>query len=143
MQVKISGVNVIWIVNKEIALYYAYELDKKNKNILVFHMRSNETNVTILNLKDSIFENKGTVGVGRNVFNEELFKYCINQFKEQTGIIINNNPKACGTLELICEINERKLSDVKEISIDIDALSDGEDFKITITRPQFEFICEN
>ena len=51
----IDGVNVLRIVNKETTGCYSYGLDndKKNKNILIFIMWSNETNVTILNLKDS------------------------------------------------------------------------------------------
>ncbi len=142
---KISGVNVIRIVNKEIALYYAYELNKKNKNILVFHMGSNETNVTILNLKHSIFEIKGTVrddNLGGNLFVQELAKYCTNQFKEENGIILNNYPKGCRRLEKECEKYKKKLSTDNEISIDLDALAECEDFCITITRTEFEVMCK-
>ena len=60
---KICGLNVLKIVNEEIAVCYAYGLhnEKKEMNILVFNMRSNETNVSIVNLKNSIFEINGTI----------------------------------------------------------------------------------
>ena len=77
----IDGVNVLRIVNKETTGCYSYGLDKKNKNILIFIMWSNETNVTILNLKDSIFEIKRTYNLGGNILTEELVKHCINQRK--------------------------------------------------------------
>ena len=46
---KICGINELKIVNEEIAVCYAYGLhnEKKEMNILVFNMRSSETNVTI------------------------------------------------------------------------------------------------
>ena len=60
---KICGLNVLRIVNEETAAYYGYGLDcdKKKKKILVFNMRSNETNITILNFQDSNFKIEGTI----------------------------------------------------------------------------------
>ena len=57
-------------------------------------MRSNETNVSIVNLNNSIFEINGTIrddNLGGNLFDEELTKFCINEFKEETGIIIQKD----------------------------------------------------
>ena len=55
---RIAGVNLLRIVNEETAVCYIYGLDndKEKKNILVFNMRSNETNVSIVNLKNSILD---------------------------------------------------------------------------------------
>ena len=68
---------------KKLQFCYDHELhnEKKEKNILVFNMRSNETNVSIINLNNSIFEINGTIrddNLGGNLFDEELTKYCIN-----------------------------------------------------------------
>ena len=70
---KICGLNVLKIVNEEIAVCYAYGLhnEKKKMNILVFNMRSNETNVSIVNLNNSIFKINGTIrddNLGGNLF---------------------------------------------------------------------------
>ena len=99
-------------------------------------------NFTILNFND-IKETVRDDNLGGNLFDEELVKYCINQFKEHTGIIINNSSKACQKLQVECERNKRDLSSIHQSKIYIDALADGEHFNITITRPQFEFIYGN
>ena len=70
---KICGLNVLKIVNEEIAVCYTYGLhnEKKKMNILVFNMRSNETNVSIVNLNYSIFKINGTIrddNLGGNLF---------------------------------------------------------------------------
>ena len=70
---RICGLNVLRIVNEEIAVCYAYGLhnEKKKMNILVFNMRSNETNVSIVNLNNSIFKINGTIrddNLGGNLF---------------------------------------------------------------------------
>ena len=145
---RIAGVNIIRIINEETAVCYACGLynDKKKKNILVFNMRSNETNVTIVNIKDSIFEIKGIVrddNLGGNSFNEELIKYCINEFKEQTRIIIQKDSKPYRRLENICEEYKKEFSRDIESTIDIEALAEGEDFNIYILRAVFEHLCRD
>ena len=147
MSSKISGINVLNIVDEEIAVCYSYKLHKygKKKNILVFNMRSNETNVTIINLQDSIFNIIGTVKVdnlGGNILNEELIKYCINEFNEKNGIIIEKDSKGYKRLEEICEKCIIDLSYSEQCEIDIDELSEGEDLNITIYRFEFEDICK-
>ena len=97
-------------------------------------MRSSETNVSIVNIKDSIFEIKGTVrddNLGGNSFNEELIKYW-KWIKEQTRIIIQKDSKPYRRLEKECEGCKIQLSSLKEIYVDIDALADGEDLSFIL-----------
>ena len=104
-------------------------------------MRSSETNVSILNIKDSIFEIKGTVrddNLGGNSFNEELIKYSIDEFKEQTGIIIQKDSKSYKRLEKECENSIINLSQNSESQIELVKLEDGEDLNISISRSEFE-----
>jgi len=144
---KICRLNVLKIVNEEIAVCYAYGLhnEKKEMNILVFNMRSNETNVSIVNLNNFIFEINRTIrddNLGGNLFDEELTKYCINKFKEQTGIIIQKDSKPYKRLKKECEKCKINLSYVKGATIDIDALEEGEDFNIDIIKRNiFEDMC--
>ena len=105
---RICGLNVLKIVNEEIAVCYTYGLhnEKKEMNILVFNMRSNETNVSIVNLNNSIFEINGTIrddNLGGNLFDEKLIQCCINKFKEETGIIIQKDSKPYKRLKKKCE----------------------------------------
>ena len=141
---KICGLNKVKIVNEDIAVCYAYKLDKfeNEKNILVFNMRSNETNVTILHLNNSNFEVKATSrddNLGGNLFDEELIKYCINEFKEETGIIIQKDSSAYRRLMIACEIGKSQLSYSLETQIDLDKL----DLIVYISWDVFEEICRN
>ena len=63
---KICGLNKLKIVNEDIAVCYAYNLVHYEKeNILVFNMRSNEINITILHLNNSNFEIKVTESISK------------------------------------------------------------------------------
>lgn len=44
-------------------------------------------------------------------------------------------------LRTACEKAKRMLSTVKATTIDVDALKDGEDFSLTLTRAKFEELC--
>ncbi len=96
-------------------------------------MRSNETNVTILNFQDSIFEVKGIVkddNLGGNLLTEQLIKYYIEEFENETGIKIKNNQKAYNRIKKECEKCKNELSSSKVYSIDLDAFAEGEDLNI-------------
>ena len=148
---KICGLNKVKIVNEDIAVCYVYVLyiyenEKEKENILVFNMRSNETNVTILHLNNSNYEVKATIrddNLGGNLFDEELIKYCINEFKEETGIIIQKDSKAYRRLKIACEKGKSSLSYFIETTIDLDNLVKGEDLYITIDRADFKHMCRN
>ena len=145
---KIAGLNVKRIINEPTAAAIACGLDKYNdeeKYILVFDFGGGTLDVTILLLNENIFEVKSTCGnshLGGNDLDNELMKYCINEFKNETGIDISNNKKAIRRLKYVCESKKLSLSSSDETSIDIDCLANGEDLNLTITRPEFENICK-
>ena len=80
--------------------------------------------------------------LGGQDFDNEIINFCINEFKEQSGIDINDNIKAKCRLKVECEKAKKNLSSASETTIDLDALAEGEDFNITISRPEFEDMCK-
>ena len=54
---------------------------------------------------------------------------------------MRNDKKAMRRLRTACERAKRMLSTVNSTTIDVDALKNGEDFSITITRAKFEELC--
>jgi len=144
---KICGLNKVKIVNEDIAVCYAYNLVHYEKeNILVFSVRSNETNITILHLNNSNFEikvNSRDDNLGGNLFDEELIKYCINEFKEETGIIIQKDSSAYRRLMIACEIGKSELSYSLVTTIELDNLAGDEDLDIQIFKSEFEHMCRN
>ena len=145
---KIAGLNVLRIINEPTAAAIAYALDKENqgeKNVLIFDLGGGTFDVTILSIDNNLLEVRSTCGdthLGGEDFDNRLLQYCIDTFKEQTGIDISYNQKAIILLKILCEKSKINLSSMQETTIDVDALAEGEDFNITITRPEFEDLCK-
>ena len=145
---KIAGLNVLRIINEPTAAAIAYGLQKENqgeKNVLIFDLGGGTFDVTILSIDNNLLEVRSTCGdthLGGEDFDNRLLQHCINEFKEQTNIDISNNQKALRRLKILCEKAKINLSSMQETQIDVDALAEGEDFNITITRPEFEDLCK-
>jgi L1 cell adhesion molecule like protein len=145
---KIAGLNVLRTINEPTAAAIAYGLNGDNvkeKNVLIFDLGGGTFDVTILSIDGNLLEvraSKGDMHLGGQDFDNEIVNFCINEFKEQSGIDINDNIKAKCKLKVESEKAKKNLSSAKEISIDIDTLAEGEDFNITISRPEFEDMCK-
>jgi len=155
---KIAGLNVLRIINEPTAAAIAYGLQNKsnkNKNILVFDLGGGTFDVTVLVLGKNEFDVdekeekyihvKATCGdphLGGEDFDNILLQFCINKLKEFEGIDISNNQKAIRRLKNICENCKKNLSTQIEYTIEIDNIIDGIDFNLTITRGEFEKLCE-
>ncbi len=151
---KIAGLNVLRIINEPTAAAIAYGLDHKDDNndnkILIFDLGGGTFDVSILSLDGTLFEVRATGGdthLGGEDFDNEILKICLESFKSQYGIDINENmndekcQKAYRRLKVECEKAKRNLSSTLEANIDMDALYKGKDLSITITRPDFEERC--
>ena len=145
----IAGLNVLRIINEPTAAAIAYGLDKKFKNernVLIFDLGGGTFDVSILSLEDGLFEVKSTNGhthLGGEDFDNRLVEYCSNEFKRKTNIDLKGNSKALRRLRGYCEKAKRALSNSTQTMIDIDALVDGKDLNILITRAKFEEICND
>jgi len=143
----ISGLNVIRIINEPTAAAIAYGLDKMQKgekNVLIFDLGGGTFDVSLLTLEEGLFEVKATNGnthLGGEDFDNLLVEYCANEFRKKTSIDIKKNAKALRRVRASCEKAKRALSAATQATVDIDALMDGEDLNIVITRSKFEDLC--
>ncbi len=143
---KIAGLNVMRIINEPTAASIAYNLNDNNNNekkkyILVFDFGGGTLDVTILLLNENIFEVKSTCGnshLGGEDLDNELMKYCINEFKNETNIDILNNKKVINRLKKECEKVKIELSKSLQATLFIDNIIEGKDLNIEITRSNFE-----
>ena len=131
----ISGLNVLRIINEPTAAAIAYGLDKqankKEENVLIFDLGGGTFDVSLLSLEEGLFEVKATNGnthLGGEDFDNRLVEYCAGEFRRKTSIDI-------------CEKAKRALSAATQATVDIDALMDGEDLNVVITRSKFEDLC--
>jgi len=65
----------------------------------------------------------------------------MEDFKKKTGNDIAKNPKAIRRLRTQCEKAKRILSSAHTAPIECDALAEGTDYNMTISRAKFEELC--
>merc|ERR1711935_568686 len=143
----ISGLAVQRIINEPTAAAIAYGLDKKDsvaRNVLIFDLGGGTFDVSLLSIEDGIFEVKATNGhthLGGEDFDNRLVEFCMAEFKKKSGIEIKGNNRALRRLRTQCEKAKRTLSAAHQTVIECEALAEGEDLSISLTRAKFEELC--
>jgi heat shock protein 1/8 len=143
----IAGLNILRIINEPTAAAIAYGLDKKFKterNVLIFDLGGGTFDVSILSLEEGLFEVRATNGhthLGGEDFDNRLVEYCAGEFRRKNNIDLKENPKALRRVRAACEKAKRVLSSATQATVEIDALMDGKDLHLTITRAKFEELC--
>lgn len=143
----ISGLNVLRIINEPTAAAIAYGLGagktEDEKHVLIFDLGGGTFDVSLLSIQGGVFNVKATAGdthLGGQDFDNNLLEFFKNDFKKKTGIDISDDPRALRRLRTAAERAKRSLSSVSQTTAEVDSLSGGEDFNISITRARFEDI---
>ncbi|VVC35415.1 Heat shock protein 70, conserved site,Heat shock protein 70kD, peptide-binding domain,Heat shock protein 70 [Cinara cedri] len=144
----IAGLEVMRIINEPTAAALAYGLDKELKgerNVLIFDLGGGTFDVSVLQIdQGSMFEVKSTAGdthLGGEDFDNRLVTHLADEFKRKFKKDITCNPKALRRLRTAAERAKRTLSTSSEATVEIDALMDGIDFYIRVSRARFEELC--
>lgn len=146
---RISGLNILRIINEPTAGAIAYGLDKCDegeKNILIFDLGGGTFDVSLLNIDDGMFEVKSTAGdthLGGEDFDNILLNHFITEFKRKHKKDISENKRSVRRLKTACEKLKRTLSSVTNATIELDSLYDGIDFNTSLTRARFENMCDH
>ena len=145
---KAAGLNV----NEPTAAAIAFGLQKNNtlkdKNVLIFDLGGGTFDVSVLNITNEgiviIKAISGDTHLGGEDFDNQLVQYCINEFKNTNGLDENTNINERGRIRLKneCEKAKKLLSIIKETSIEIEGFYAQKDLNITITRSDFNDICD-
>ncbi|TKY64858.1 Mediator of RNA polymerase II transcription subunit 37c [Spatholobus suberectus] len=144
----IAGLNVMRIINEPTAAAIAYGLDKRSnyvgeRNIFIFDLGGGTFDVSLLTIKDKVFQVKATAGnthLGGEDFDNRVVNYFVQEFKRKNKVNISGNPRALRRLRNACERAKRTLSYAVSTIIEVDALFQGIDFCSPITRAKFEEI---
>ncbi|GAU23245.1 hypothetical protein TSUD_172740 [Trifolium subterraneum] len=142
----IAGLNVMRIINEPTAAALAYGLQKRadhvgKRNVFIFDLGGGTFDVSLLTLINDNFIVKATAGdthLGGEDFDNRMVSYLVKEFKKKNKVDISGNPKALRRLRTACERAKRTLSFVTEALIDIDAIYEGIDFYLLVTRAKFE-----
>jgi len=128
--------------------------ENETKKIFVFDLGGGTLDVTLLDLEEdniSVINHGGRMHLGGEDFDNILLNYCIEKFKKQTSIDLNDKDdldkekyiKEKIRLKQKCEMIKRELSEKYEAKLEIELLAEGKDLNLTITRANFENMCKD
>ncbi|MCK4503070.1 MAG: molecular chaperone DnaK, partial [Desulfuromonadales bacterium] len=146
---KISGLNVLRIINEPTAASLAYGLDKKHEmTIAVFDLGGGTFDVSILDLGDGVFEVKSTNGdtfLGGEDFDQKIIDYVADEFKKDQGIDLRGDKMALQRLKEAAEKAKCELSTSMETDINLPFItadqSGPKHLNIKLSRSKLESIC--
>ena len=148
---KISGLNVLRIINEPTAASLAYGLDKKGEEkIAVFDLGGGTFDVSILEIGDGVFEVKSTNGdtfLGGEDFDMRIVNWLADEFKRQQGIDLRSDKMALQRLKEEAEKAKMELSTTKETDINLPFItadaSGPKHLNLKLSRAKLENLVED
>lgn len=144
---RIAGLDVKRIIPEPTAAALAYGLDKEktDKKIAVFDLGGGTFDISILEIGDGVFEVLATNGdthLGGDDFDNEILKWMLETFKQETGIDLHNDKMALQRLRDAAEKAKIELSgtqstEINQPFITMDA-SGPKHLALTLTRAKLE-----
>jgi molecular chaperone DnaK len=120
---KIAGLEVLRIINEPTAAALAYGLDKKeNETVLVFDLGGGTFDVSILDVGDGVVEVRASSGdthLGGDDFDRRLVDHMADQFKNENGIDLRQDPQALQRLVEAAEKAKIELSAVTKTEVNL------------------------
>jgi L1 cell adhesion molecule like protein len=154
---RIAGLDVVRIINEPTAAALAYGLHtagadgaaaQDKPNVVIFDLGGGTFDVSVLSMEGGVFAVKATGGdthLGGEDFDNCIVEWCLKQIEEKHGKnaakAVKASQRSQQRLRRAIEAAKRSLSTVNETEIELDALIDGENFNVTLTRAVFEKMC--
>ena len=144
---QIAGLNVRRIVNEPTAAALAYGLDKANKNmkIAVFDLGGGTFDISILEFGSGVFEVLSTNGdthLGGDDFDQVIIDWLIQEFKNDEGADLSQDPMAMQRLKEAAEKAKIELSSTTSTEINLPYIMPvggvPKHLVKTLTRAKFE-----
>ncbi|CAH1440839.1 unnamed protein product [Lactuca virosa] len=148
----VAGLNVLQIINEPTSAAIAYGLDRstnitRDTHVLIFDLGGGTFDVSLVTIdKKGTFKVKAVAGdtnLGGQDFDNLMVNHFVKQFNEKHKKDMSGNTKALGRLKAACEKSKRVLSSAMETIIEIDALHEGVDFSMKISRAKFEHLNQD
>ncbi len=145
----IAGLNVLRIINEPTAAAIAYGLDKNHKeekSVLIFDCGGGTHDISVLTIDDGVFEVKAVSGdchLGGSDIDNALVQFLADEFKKKNKKDLTQNKKAMSRLKVAAERAKRTLSSSTTANVEVDALFEGIDFYVNITRAKLESLSSS
>merc|ERR1712109_298246 len=145
---KISGLNVLRVINEPTAAALAYGMDKADdKVIAVFDLGGGTFDVSVLEIQKGVFEVKSTNGntfLGGEDFDNALLTHLVDEFKKEQGIDLAKDQMALQRVREAAEKAKVELSSALQTDINLPYLtmdaSGPKHMNLKLTRAKFESI---
>eukprot|EP01112_Ceratiomyxa_fruticulosa_P009367 TRINITY_DN2440_c0_g1_i1.p1 TRINITY_DN2440_c0_g1~~TRINITY_DN2440_c0_g1_i1.p1 ORF type:complete len:664 (+),score=195.73 TRINITY_DN2440_c0_g1_i1:219-2210(+) len=141
----IAGLTVLRIINEPTAAAIAYGLDQKGaeQNILVFDLGGGTFDVSVLTIEGGVFEviaTNGDTHLGGEDFDHRIMEHLLKLHQKKSGKDASKDKRAVQKLRKEVEAAKRALSNVHQVTIEIENFHEGEDLVQSLTRARFEEI---
>ena len=149
---RIAGLEVKRIINEPTAAALAYGLDKKKADmkVAVYDLGGGTFDISILDLGDGVFEVKSTNGdthLGGDDFDQKIIDWLADEFKNEQGVDLRNDPMALQRLKEAAEKAKIELSSTASTDISLPYItadqSGPKHLNMTLSRAKFEQLCED
>jgi molecular chaperone DnaK len=148
---KISGLEVLRIINEPTAAALAYGLDKKEgKTIAVYDLGGGTFDVSVLEIGDGVFEVKSTNGdtfLGGEDYDMRLVDYLADEFKKENGIDLRGDKLALQRLKEAAEKAKIELSSATQTEVNLPFItadaSGPKHLTMKLTRSKFEALVDD
>jgi chaperone protein DnaK len=139
---KIAGLEVVRIVNEPTAASLAYGLQKRKQGLIaVFDLGGGTFDISILKLKNGIFEvlaTNGNTHLGGDDFDRRLVDLVQGEITTRFGLAFEARPELQQAVRLAAEQAKCRLSSAATADIHV-ALPEGKgQYRRTVTRAEFE-----
>jgi molecular chaperone DnaK len=143
---RISGLNVLRIINEPTAAALAYGLEKDHDHkIAVFDLGGGTFDISIMEIGEGVFEVKSTNGdthLGGEDFDQRIMDFLADEFKKDQGIDLRNDQMALQRLKEAAEKAKIELSTSMETDINLPFItadaSGPKHLTLKVTRSKIE-----
>ena len=145
---ELANLRVINMLNEPTAAALAYGITANMtgvRYVMVFDYGGGTLDISVLDIHDNTFEVKGVAGdnyCGGQDLDDKLTQHLVKEVRDSTGIDISNNRNALSRVRQAAEDAKIALSGSPSASVYLEYLVGSEDLDCTITRADFETMCE-
>jgi molecular chaperone DnaK len=148
---KISGLDVLRIINEPTAAALAFGMDKKDGQILaVYDLGGGTFDISVLEISGGVFEVKATNGdtsLGGEDFDNAVLQFLVGEFKKSQGIDLSNDKLALQRLREAAETAKIELSSKVQTDVNLPFITADQTgpkhLNLQITRSKLESIVED
>src|SRR5579863_9540543 len=148
---KISGLEVLRIINEPTAAALAYGMDKKGSGtIAVYDLGGGTFDISVLEIGDGVFEVKSTNGdtfLGGEDFDQRLVNYLADEFKKENGIDLRTDRLALQRLKEAAEKAKIELSSAQQTEVNLPFITADatgpKHLTMKITRAKLEALVDD